>query len=347
VITAFNDREDLAVTLEDLAGQTRAPGEVLIVDAGSTDGTTEMVSRWVEGSSRGRLLSTPGANISKGRNVGIQAAANERIACTDAGCRPAPGWIAALENALDEAGFVAGIWVVDGHTPFETCVGLALHPSPTDVELPGAFTRLSARLFGRRYGIDRATGRSMAFTKSGWAAVGGFPENLYAGEDVTFSRAMTRYADRAVLAPEAVVAWRPHRTWLETAQTYRRYARGDVRLPPRHLHLVRAAGPVGLIVGVLAMISVGLPGYLILTLALALTFMLAALYLALPFRRARASGLSSRKYAWRIPLIVVVKDASSLIGAIGGIWDMLRRRPQPSPPRAPRTTAGRARPPAA
>jgi glycosyltransferase involved in cell wall biosynthesis len=72
--------------LASLEAQTRPPDEVVIVDGGSTDGTAEILRQ----ASLVTLLEEPGANIARGRNVGIRAAAHEVIAVSDADCILSP-----------------------------------------------------------------------------------------------------------------------------------------------------------------------------------------------------------------------------------------------------------------
>src|SRR6185312_16801133 len=98
VVTVRNDREALAELLEALERQDRRPDEVVVVDAGSDDGTRELLAR--RNGLPLTVLDLPGANISAGRNAGVRAATYERIACTDAGCRPVVGWVQALHDAL-------------------------------------------------------------------------------------------------------------------------------------------------------------------------------------------------------------------------------------------------------
>src|ERR1700730_9201586 len=112
VVTARDDRDGLAELLAALAVQRRPADEIVIVDAGSSDGSDELIAYW-----RGRGLPVlvrklPGAGISAGRNRGVAAAINERIAITDAGCRPQPDWLGALARELDTHDFVAGTYEV-------------------------------------------------------------------------------------------------------------------------------------------------------------------------------------------------------------------------------------------
>ncbi|WP_394334976.1 glycosyltransferase [Niastella yeongjuensis] len=46
VSTVFNERKRIDKTIEDLRNQTLQPAEIIITDAGSTDGTYEALIEW-------------------------------------------------------------------------------------------------------------------------------------------------------------------------------------------------------------------------------------------------------------------------------------------------------------
>lgn len=323
VVTVLDDREGLTQLLPALASQTRPPDEVVVVDGGSTDGTRELLESW-KGRLPLRVLVAPEANISGGRNVGIEAAENEWIACTDAGCTPAPGWLAAIDEARDRADLVRGIFRVEGDTTFERTLGLTHHPSPTELRDPAPLIRLSHLFFGRRYHAKRAGGNSLAFTKSAWRAVGGFPEKVHAGEDQAFSVRLAKEGFRVTLVDEAVVRWRPPSSWAGNARMFFTYCRGDVRCEgARWRHAARlgawTVAPVvlarGRLGGRLAVLAGGLA------------------YIALPIRRAWRTRLPARDW-WRIPFLVAMKDLSQIAGAVIGLVDEARGIPQPNPRRS-------------
>lgn len=320
VSTVRDDRGGLAEMLAALEAQTRPPDEVVIVDGGSSDGTLELLEGWSRQKLRLRVLSAPATNISGGRNVGIEAAAHEWIACTDAGCRPVPTWLEAIDRARRSADLLTGVFTVDRDTAFERMIAVTHYPDPAELQQRRAVVSLSHRLFGRRFEAKLAGGRSMAFAKTTWRTLGGFPEGVYAGEDQAFSVSLVERGYRAVLLPEASVAWRPPSTWGENARMFFTYCRGDVRSRGRARHAARAlawtAGPA------LARRGGAAPRLLVL--------LGAAGYLALPVHRARRSGASPLEW-WRIPLLIAVKDLSQVAGAATGLMDTLKGRPQPNP----------------
>jgi glycosyltransferase involved in cell wall biosynthesis len=233
-----NDRAGLAEVLSALAAQTRPPDEVLVVDGGSTDGTPEETDGWAGAPLR--VLVEPAVTIAAARNAGVRAADHEWIACVDAGCRPAPGWLAAIDRAREAGDFVAGVVVVEGSTPLQRVLALTHYPSIEELDRPGRLVRLSHALFGRRYDPDRVGGAYMAFSRAAWRTVGGFPEQLQAGEDRAFTSAISRAGLRMVRAPEAAVRWSPPSTWRGNARMFMRYCRADVRIAGRGRHALRA-----------------------------------------------------------------------------------------------------------
>jgi cellulose synthase/poly-beta-1,6-N-acetylglucosamine synthase-like glycosyltransferase len=327
VVTVRNDREGLRELLPSLATQTEKPDEIVIVDGGSVDGTLDVLQGFRLPGTPIRTIRAPGANIAAGRNIGVREARHELIACTDAGCRPEPSWLASLHAGLEKADIVGGVFVADGQTEFERIVSLTHYPVPEELDRPSFFVRFSHRLFGRQYLASRAGGRSMGFHRDVWRATGGFPERQYAGEDQAFARSIVDSGFTVALAADAAVRWRPPGTWAANARMFYVYCRGDVRSKGRLRHVLRlvtwTAGPVAALRGRPAarvLIAVG-----------------AVAYIALPVRRAKLAGISHKAW-WRIPVAVAVKDLAQIAGAAHGALDAARGVPQPTPNRAPAPT---------
>jgi hypothetical protein len=69
--------------------------------------------------------------------------------------------------------------------------------------------------------------RSVAFRRTAWEAVGGYPEWLDYGEDLVFDFALRDAGYRFVWTPDALVWFRPRGTLAAFFRQYYRYARGD------------------------------------------------------------------------------------------------------------------------
>jgi cellulose synthase/poly-beta-1,6-N-acetylglucosamine synthase-like glycosyltransferase len=319
IVTVRNDRRGFAELLGALAEQTDMPEEIVVVDGGSEDGTLEELESRQRDLPPVRVFVAPGTNIAAGRNLAVREAHHDWIACTDAGCRPVPGWLAAMRRARDTADIAAGTFVVEAETPLDHAVACAHYPVLEEVHDDDPLVRLAHRLFGRDFRAEQAGGRSMAFSRAAWEAAGGFAEHVYAGEDLAFSAAAIELGFRATLVEEATVRWRPRTTWLETARMFAIYTRGDIRTKGRGRHLARLAawslGPALAVKG-------GLAGRVLVVAG-------AGAYLWLPMRRARRTLPPSEW--WRVPVLVALKDLAQLAGAGMGIIDSVRGVPQPRP----------------
>jgi len=97
VIPALNEERHVGLLLSDLLGGTRKPDEVIVVDAGSEDGTVAVV----EGFPGVRLL-RGAPPVAKGRNLGGFSATGDLIVFFDADVRVDPdfveGFVAEVER---------------------------------------------------------------------------------------------------------------------------------------------------------------------------------------------------------------------------------------------------------
>jgi glycosyltransferase involved in cell wall biosynthesis len=96
VIPALNEERRLGGLLSDLAAQTRPPDEVLVVDAGSTDGTVEVARRFPYAEVLG---ATP--PVARGRNVGGMRAGGDVVVFFDADVRVQRDFLAGLLGEME------------------------------------------------------------------------------------------------------------------------------------------------------------------------------------------------------------------------------------------------------
>lgn len=222
IATVYNERASIERLLDSLVGQTRRPDEVILCDGGSQDGTVEAIrayaARHPDRLPGLRVIVAPGANISRGRNIAIAAAAGPLIAATDAGVRLEPQWIEALVAPWAADGrtiAVAGAFVPDVQGIFLTAMAAAVLPLVEEID-PAHFLPSS---------------RSVAFTKVAWERAGGYPEWLDYCEDLLFDFAINAQVPGEptgfAWAPDARAHFRPRASLGAFWTQYYRYARGD------------------------------------------------------------------------------------------------------------------------
>ncbi len=210
-------RDHIEAFVASVNAQTRRPDEVVIVDGGSTDGTWEAL----QATPGITALREPGANISRGRNVAIQAAAHDVVAVTDADCVLDPAWLDLLLEPIERGADVsAGFYRPLGGSFLQVLAAAVSLPEPEELR-PGWMP----------------SSRSIAFRRGAWEAAGGYPEWLEVGEDMFFDHQLVRTGQRFELASDAVAYWRVRPTLPSTWMQYARYAEGDAlagMYPERH-----------------------------------------------------------------------------------------------------------------
>lgn len=119
LIVSWNRRADLLQLLDDLEHQTRRADETIVVDNGSTDGTSEGVVREYPAVRLLRLEHNTG--LSNGRNVGIAASAADNVLILDNDLRiPDPSFLEKVEQSLErhpDCGVISFYCVIGKHAP--------------------------------------------------------------------------------------------------------------------------------------------------------------------------------------------------------------------------------------
>lgn len=247
IATVLNEGQSIHRLMHSITVQTRRLDEVVIVDGGSRDDTVAIIENYASKLPL-RVIIEPGCNISQGRNRAIAAAQGEIIAVTDAGVELDVGWLAKItQPLLDDPSInvVGGFFNVQASTLFELAMGATVLPLVDEIN-PATFL---------------PTSRSVAFRKSIWQHVGGYPEWLDYCEDLVFdlrmkvllegkvkrekltgeshqsrvesqdSSLVTRYsslnAQHFAFVPDALVDFRPRGSFRSFFKQYYLYARGD------------------------------------------------------------------------------------------------------------------------
>ncbi len=310
IMTVRNDPAGCAETLDSLNHQTRSPDEVVIVDGGSNDSTIDRICRFIFADTRFRLIEAPGVNIARGRNIAARAATGEIIACIDSGCRAEPDWLEKLLRPFEEdpdVEFVAGFYRIDSHSLLEEVVGLATMRGQLAPPDPETFN---------------PSARSMACKKVIWSRAGGWPEWIGFSEDTLFDHKVRKMEVGWRFASDAIVHWRPRRSYSAVAKQFYHYGtgRGHTQIGAsgflynlRNILLVAAAAACCLVTT-----------WAVTVLAAFVLYFYVWTFHHKAWRIARRTG---RRIAYPMCLSVMwFVLASNTIGYVVGSWQRLRHR---------------------
>jgi glycosyltransferase involved in cell wall biosynthesis len=303
-VSLISTVKDSAPSVEEFLGsvaaQTRVPDEVVIVDGGSTDGTLDLLRR-----AEGITLIEERANIARGRNLAIAAAAHDTIAVTDADCVLDPGWLEHLLVPLAQGADVSmGFFAPRTDGFLQECMAV--------VNLPSSAAEVDPALF-------MPSARSVAFRRGAIEAVGGYPEWLDIGEDMWVNHRWRALGLDLRFAPQAIVHWRLRpglgATWLQ----YFRYARGDAQAG---MHPERHALRFGVYGGLAAAIASRRAWPKFAAVAGA------GIYARAPIRRARGTFPDARERAIAavlVPALMGCIDTAKMAGYAVGLIDRSKR----------------------
>lgn len=213
ITTVYNESANVVEWMTSLSKQTRLPDELVVVDAGSTDGTVSLLESILPSLSFPvKIITRPGCNIAAGRNIAIQNASHDIIGCTDFGCVLDLHWLDYLVRPFEldpDVDVSCGFYQLVEHS---TRYAASFIP---DLQL------LKIEQF-------LPSSRSLAFHKERWVRAGGYPEWLTdAGEDTYFALQLKSDPGKWAFVPEAVSFWHGPATFKKFLKTVKRYSMGD------------------------------------------------------------------------------------------------------------------------
>jgi len=199
--------------MKSILSQTYSPNEIIIVDAGSSDGTLEKLLEWKKLLTNLKILIVPQCNRSQGRNIAIESSNNDVIAVTDFGCSLHSDWLKEItfpiiENEYDAA---AGFYYNGDKNIRSMANSFFTHFEVSEV---------NAELF-------LPSTRSIAFKKSVWQETGGFNEHFVFGEDTLFSSTIRKNNYKVQFVPSALVEWNAERSVFKMIKKLYHYSKWD------------------------------------------------------------------------------------------------------------------------
>ena len=180
VVCSYNGAQRIKSCLTALLDLNYPDYEILVVDDGSTDKTSEVVCEY----EAVRLIQTEHSGLSAARNRGACEARGEIIAYTDDDCQPDSEWLHWLAHA-----FTRGGWDACGGPNLAPCPasGLAEADDMIDEVVVASAPGAPSHVLVSDNEAEHLPGCNLAVRKSAWQAVGGFRERYrIAGDDVDF-----------------------------------------------------------------------------------------------------------------------------------------------------------------
>ena len=217
ICPTYNEEESIASLIESMLNQTKKPNEIIFVDSFSKDKTAEIIKKYIKRNKFIKLIQEK-SNIAKARNIAIKNSQYDIIACTDASSKLKEDWLEKIVEPFKDKSIdvVSGGFIAISEGGIEDYISM-ITVKPMEEWDEKTFL---------------PSGRSIAFRKEAWKAVGGYPEaerkSMEAGEDTLFDLKLKEKGFKFKLQKEAIVYWHGRKNIKDFTRQFFRYGRGDI-----------------------------------------------------------------------------------------------------------------------
>ncbi len=222
ITVVYNEGENINDFLKSYLGQEYYAEEFVVIDGGSKDGTFEIIKEFAVSNPALNLKVISDVKYSKSfsqspiadaRNAAIELAKHDYIAVTDAGCLLDKRWFCEIIKPFDNN----SVDIVSGW--YEALCDNQFQKKFTEIFLPKKEDTNSDDFL--------PSSRSLAFKKSCWKAVNGYPNKSHFGEDTMFDILLKEKGFTFYFASKAVVYWHAPGNLKEACKKYYNYGTGD------------------------------------------------------------------------------------------------------------------------
>ena len=184
VIPLYNTAATIKRTVDSVLAQTESEWELIVIDDGSSDEGTDLISAYTD--SRVKLIRQPNSGVSVARNRGAEFASNEIVAFLDADDYWDPAHLANLKTLIEK--FPGAVLYATAYSVVEE--DGSIRKIRIRNEGRGPEHLLMKDYFADILDVERPVQVSaVAIKKSSLDEVGGFPIGITSGEDtITLAR---------------------------------------------------------------------------------------------------------------------------------------------------------------
>ena len=217
--------------------------DVLVIDAGSTDGSREFVDEFAKDHAWVRVVDNPVGSAAAAFNIGMHQANGDTVCLFSSHGVADPRYCEAGVTALLESGAsgVGGQYHHVGEDPRSMAIGLAM-VSPVGMASPHRFA-------SERKDVDTIS--HPMYWRDAMLSIGDFDERLARNSDYEFNHRMTEAGHRLIFDPTVESIYRPRPNLAALSRQFWHYGRWKARVAEAHpssirgRHLVAPAAVTG------------------------------------------------------------------------------------------------------